>query len=216
MKAPSESAAPKGVSDGRAGSRLGIRRLCPAWLLLVGLAPLAVACSKQPVARVEADVRKAEQERTPDKLVDRGKAFARIGDLTRAEQYLSAALDEGADPRIVLPLLMRVCVESGRLRVAIRHADDFLKRHPDDNRLRYLLGTLYAAVGEPASARRELEQVLERDPANADAHYALATLARDVDGDYARADHHFREYLRLNPNGPHAQEARGSLLKSVP
>jgi tetratricopeptide (TPR) repeat protein len=216
MKAPSASAAPLAAPSGPAGGLLRALRGCPAWLLLAWLALLAAACSRQPVARVEADVRKAEQERTPDKLVDRGKAFARIGDLTRAEQYLSAALDEGADPRVVLPLLMRVCVESGRLRVAIRHADDFLKRHPDDTRLRYLLGTLYAAVGEPANARRQFEQVLERDPDNADAHYALAMLARDVDGDYARADHHFREYLRLNPSGPHAQEARGSLLKSVP
>lgn len=185
-------------------------------LLAAILGASAGACAKSPATKVETDVKKVEDERTPDKLVARGKAFARIGDLTRAEQYFSAALDEGAEPRVVLPLLLRVCVESGRLRVAIRHADDYLKQHPDDNHLRYLLGTLYAAVGEPAEARRQLEDLLQRDPDNADAHYALAVLARDVDGDYARADQHFREYLRLNPQGPHAQEARGSLLKSVP
>jgi len=30
------------------------------------------------------------------------------------------------------------------------------------------------------------------------------------------ADPHFREYLRISPRGPHAEEAQASLLKSVP
>ena len=29
-------------------------------------------------------------------------------------------------------------------------------------------------------------------------------------------DRHFREYLRIEPNGDHAEEARASLLKKVP
>ncbi len=184
--------------------------------LAVALPLLFSACARPAASKVETDVKKVESERTPDKLLDRGRAFAQVGDLTRAEQYLSAALDEGADPHIVLPLLLRVCIDSGRLRVAIGHADDYLKTHPDDNHLRYLLGTLYAAVGEPSQARKELQILIARDPSNADAHYALAVLARDAEGDYVDADRHFREYLRLNPDGPHAQEARGSLLKSVP
>ena len=30
------------------------------------------------------------------------------------------------------------------------------------------------------------------------------------------ADHHFRNYLRLDPRGQHAEEATGSLLTRVP
>jgi hypothetical protein len=46
------------------------------------------------------------------------------------------------------------------------------------------------------------------------AHYALAVLSRD-ENDPVGADKHFREYLRLAPNGPHAEEAQASLLESV-
>jgi TolA-binding protein len=38
---------------------------------------------------------------------------------------------------------------------------------------------------------------------------------RDSSADLAAADAHFRDYLRLAPNGTHAEEARQSLLKDV-
>jgi Tfp pilus assembly protein PilF len=81
-------------------------------------------------------------------------------------------------------------------------------------RVRLLLGTLYAAVGESQPAHHELQMVLDARPADIDAHYALAVLSRD-ENDPVGADKHFREYLRLAPNGPHAEEAQASLLESV-
>lgn len=175
-----------------------------------------VGCGPPPAARIDSNVEKVEKEREPHKLVARGKAFARIGDLTRAEQYLASALDQGADPDEVLPVLIRVCIESGRFRVAILHASNHLKSQPDNVPLRFLLGSLYSAVGDASAAREHLERVVGTDPAHADAHFALAVIARDHEGDLMRADRHFREYLRLRPDGPYADEARASLLESVP
>ena len=40
-------------------------------------------------------------------------------------------------------------------------------------------------------------------------------LLRDEFHDRAGADKHFREYLRVAPDGAHAEEAKGSLLKDV-
>lgn len=177
---------------------------------------LSSACGPPPPSRMERDVEKVETEREPNKLVDRGKAFAQMGDLTRAEQYLTSALEEGADPDEVLPLLMRICLKSGRYRVAIEHATTELKLRPHNEALRFLLGSLYYAIGNVPAAREELERVLATKPDHAEAHFALATIARDDEGDLLRADLHFREYLRLRPDGPHAEEARNSLLKSVP
>ena len=57
--------------------------------------------------------------------------------------------------------------------------------------------------------------VLEEEPDDAQAHFALAGLLRDK-GDPIAADHHFREYLRVDPKGPNAEEARGHLLQRVP
>ena len=186
-----------------------------------------------------ASVRKESDAKT---LVERGKAFAAIGDHTRAEEYLASGLEAGADPREVLPLLMDVCVKTGRYRSAIQHAENHLRKHPHDMRTRVMVGALYAAIDDSKQAKAQLERVVESDatdetteaaradagastrepptgaPARlqAQAHYLLAVVARDNDNDVVEADRHFREYLRIEPNGEHAEEARASLLKRLP
>ena len=61
-------------------------------LSALGLA-LAGCASQSHADKVKDDLAQVKAERAPDKLVDRGLAFANVGDLTRAEQYLAAALD---------------------------------------------------------------------------------------------------------------------------
>lgn len=169
-----------------------------------------------PAERAQADMQTMRSEQTADKLLDRGRAFAAVGDTTRAEEYLAAALDAGADPKLALPLLLQVCVQTGRYRSAILHAENHLRKRPHDARTRFVLGTLYAAVGDSKAAASTLERVVSERPDDSMAHYALAVLARDAGSDVVRADRHFREYLRIEPNGDHAEEARASLLKKVP
>ncbi|PKN45437.1 MAG: hypothetical protein CVU63_08870 [Deltaproteobacteria bacterium HGW-Deltaproteobacteria-20] len=192
----------------------------PFRLLLAGSTVMAiaaaVACGPPPATPVKHNIEKVKQEREPDKLVARGKAFAQMGDLTRAEQYFASAMEQGADPDEVMPLLLRICIESGRFRVGIDHARNHLKVRPDNVALRFLLGSMLQAVGEIPAAREQLERVVSTEPEHADAHYSLAVIARDHEGDLMRADRHFREYLRLRPDGPYADEARSSLLESVP
>jgi predicted Zn-dependent protease len=188
--------------------------LAPAVRLAL-LAALGAGCSAPAGAKVKTEIQTMSREQTPDKLLERGKAFASIGDLTRAEQYLAAALQQGGDPKLVVPMLLKVCVEARRYRAAIDYGENHLKKHPQDTALRVLLANLYAAVDEPQRAAEQFQLVLHQSPDLADVHYALAVLLRDRDN-LVQADHHFREYLRLSPTGPHADEARGSLLKSVP
>jgi tetratricopeptide (TPR) repeat protein len=164
---------------------------------------------------MKADMKEIRQEQTIAKLVDRGKAFAATGDTTRAEQYFAAAINEGGDEPAILPMLLMVCIEDGRYRVAIEYARTYLQKHPGDVRVRLLLGTLQAAIGESHDAHLELARVLEVRPSDADAHYALAVLLRDGENDPVSANQHFREYLRLAPNGEHAEEAQASLLKGT-
>ncbi len=182
----------------------------------IALAGAVAGCMPTPADHVKADMAVMKQEGKADKLVDRGKAFAAVGDTTRAEQYFAAAMTSGADERVVIPLLLTVCARDGRYRVAIQYAEGYLKEHPGDLRVRFVLGTLYAAVNEPDAAREALRVVVEARPEDADAHFALGVLLRDGDHDYAGADQQFREYIRLKPRGPHAEEAQASLLKSVP
>jgi tetratricopeptide (TPR) repeat protein len=177
---------------------------------------LLASCSHTPAEKAEQDLQSLRNEHSKDNLTDRGKAFAAIGDLTRAEEYLAAAIDQGANPREILPLLLDVCVRGGRYRSAIQHAENHLRRNPHDHATRLVVGTLYAALAEVKEAKTALEQVVEARPNDAQAHYVLAVLARDQESDVVMADRHFREYLRIEPNGSHAEEARASLLKRMP
>ncbi len=180
-----------------------------------------------------ASVRKESDAKT---LVERGKGFAAVGDHTRAEDYLASGIEAGADPRDVLPLLMDVCVKTGRYRSAIQHGENHLRKHPHDLRTRVMVGALYAAINESHHAKDQLERVVKAEQQSADAlvdggtnasasalarlqaqaHYLLAVVARDSDNDVVGADRHFREYLRIEPNGSHVEEAHASLLKRVP
>jgi tetratricopeptide (TPR) repeat protein len=143
-------------------------------------------------------------------------AAERIGDPLRAQQYLTSAMNAGADERVVIPRLLVLYVGDGQYRVALEQCEHYLRRHPDERKVRLLLSTLYTAVGDAERAIGEYERVLSDAPDDAYAHFAMATLLHDRGGASARADEHYRAYLGLAPNGEYAAEARGLLLRSVP
>lgn len=191
---------------------LELRGLASMALVLGGLTGCAAHASRRP----EVVQQVVHEERQPEKLLERGKAFAQRGDLTRAAEYLTAALDAGASEAEVLPLLMRVYVENGAYRLAIERGEEYLQLHPNDARMRYLVATMFIAIEEPDRAIAHLRRVTEHAPGHADAHFAVAVLLRDAKSDWVRADYHFRQYLALEPSGQHAAEARANLLQSVP
>lgn len=210
----------------------------------------SMGCAQTPAQRAEADMKSVERETDVATLVERGRGFASVGDHTRAEEYLAAAIDAGANPREVLPLLMEVCVRAGRYRSAIQHGENHLRKHSTDLRTRVIVGALYVAISDGKQARKHLERIVSEpedavdrgdaqngdggapaaappntyafsphvarpEPLYAQAHYLLGVIARDTDTDVVKADHHFREYLRIEPNGSHAEEAKSSLLTRV-
>jgi Tfp pilus assembly protein PilF len=185
-------------------------------LILVSVIAFAGGCARNPNVVTEERLQIVERQRKPQLLLQRAKAFVRIGDYTRAEQYLNAALENGAAESEVVPLLLSICVKDRRYRSAVEYGENYLRRHPRAHRLRFVVATLYVGLGENDRAKKQLERVLEQDPEHAEAHYALAVLFRDQLGSFGRADQHFRQYLKLDPRGEHAEEAAGSLLRSVP
>lgn len=173
-----------------------------------------VACSSTPADRTQANLQTIQTEQSPERLFERGKGFAIVGDSTRAEEYFESAIEHGADSRQVMPHLLEICIRDGRYRVAIEHAEHHLSKYPQDVETHFVLGTLYAALGDSARAKTHVTFVIQSRPDESKARYAMAIILKDS-GDLVGADHEFREYLRIEPNGPHAEEARGSLLKSV-
>jgi len=208
----------------------------PTIVLALTTLVTSTGCAQTSAQKAEAELASVRQESDAKTLLERGKAFAGVGDHTRAEDYLASALEAGAEPREVLPLLIDVCVKGGRYRSAIQHGENHLRKHPRDLRTRVIVGALYAAISESKYARMHLEPVVTADETSdadlsqgsakakatagldslkAEAHYLLAVVARDTDSDVVVADRHFREYLHIDPHGTHEEEARASLLKRV-
>jgi tetratricopeptide (TPR) repeat protein len=138
-----------------------------------------------------------------------GREAAERGDAIRAEQYLSLALAQGYERSAVIPLLLQVCIAGSHLRAALNHAEPYLRQHPDDQQLRYLVATIHLGLGQREEARTDLEQLLRASPDYADAHFLLGVLESDDDETEARA--HLLRCLELAPKGEHAPEVRSRL-----
>jgi tetratricopeptide (TPR) repeat protein len=177
----------------------------------------ALGCARGTSVRTsDAQAEARESQRQTEELRARAEAAYARADYTRAEQYLNLAKESGGEDAQVTPLLIDVCIKDQRYRAALQYAQDYLRRHPREYRLRFVAATLLGAMGEVAQAREELERVLSAKPEHADAHYSLAVLLRDDLGNHLAADAHFRDYLRLAPRGSHAEEANQSLLEVMP
>ncbi len=185
------------------------------FVLALSLGLAAVGCASHG-SEVQTRLATEKSERRPELLIRKARAYASIGDATRAEEYLNAAREAGGDERVIVRALMDVCINDHRYRAAVGYAEGFLRRHPSDRELRFLLATLDVALGNSSSALHELHTVLDQAPDNVEARYVLAVVLRDEVGDVEGADSEFREYLRRAPAGAHAEEAQGSLLTRVP
>ncbi len=175
----------------------------------------ALGCASR-TTEVQTRLATEKSERKPDLLIRKARAYASLGDTTRAEEYLNAAREAGGDEREIVRTLMQVCIDDHRYRAAVGYAEQFLRRHPRERELRFVLATLDVALGDANSALHQLRTVLDEAPDNLEARYVLAVVLRDEIGDVEAADGEFREYLRRAPAGVHAEEAQGSLLTRIP
>jgi Tetratricopeptide repeat len=151
------------------------------------------------------------QRQTAELLFQRGRESADRGDTVRAEQYLELALDKGYDRSRALPVLLSVCLSSGRLRSALNYAEPELRLRPDDTELRYLVASIHLGLGQRDEGRDELEQLLRLNPTHSAALYLLGVVEADDFGDDASARAHFESYLQAAPRGKHAAEIRNRL-----
>lgn len=124
----------------------------------------------------------------------------------RAEQYLAASLREGHDWREALPPLLRVCLTGSRLRAGLNYASPYLRSHPNEVWLRYLVATVYLGLGQPLRAREHLHAIRGKAPYEGRSEYLLGHTEWEGFGNAPAAASHFREYLRLEPQGANARE----------
>jgi LysM repeat protein len=70
-----------------------------------------------------------------------------------------------------------------------------------------------SARGDFTRAINLYEAALDGSPHSAEVHYKLALLYDDKLNDPVSALHHFKRYLALSPNGPHANEVKNSIKR---
>lgn len=151
-----------------------------------------------------------------EELFNEGIAHAMRGDMLRAEHYLNAAKAQGYDPAEAVAWLVSVCVASSRYNAALGHAEPYLRRHPEDWSLHFVVANIQDALGNVDAARRHLERVVALAPGQPLPHYRLGLFYRERLGDQEASEIHFAEYIRLAPAGPHAAEAGDALRARHP
>ena len=177
------------------------------------LSTAALACGGQ--TQTLRDRAALKHEVSPAELLRKGDASAKIGDMTRAEQYYVMAERAGAPEQQVVQRLLVACVADQRYPVALEYAEQYLRRHPADIELRFATASLKAAMGDLPAAREMMTEVLRQRPTWAEAHYALASVLRQAGEEQQLADEHDLEYLKLKPQGAYAEAARGRLRQSL-
>src|SRR5438876_2341932 len=70
-----------------------------------------------------------------------------------------------------------------------------------------------SANGDFARAINLYEAALDDSPRCAEIHYKLALLYDDKLNDPVSALHHFKRYIALSPNGPHANDVKNSIKR---
>jgi LysM repeat protein len=70
-----------------------------------------------------------------------------------------------------------------------------------------------SAQGDFERAVNLYEAALDDSPRGAEVHYKLALLYDDKLNDPVSALHHFKRYLALSPNGPHAKDVKESIKR---
>lgn len=148
-------------------------------------------------------------------LYDHGVGLAQRGDHVRGEQYITAAMEKGYPQAEALPMLLRICVASSRYASALHYAEPYLRDHPDDWRLRYLVATIHLGLGHPRQARQELERVINTAPDAPVPYYTLGMLHTES-GEIATGRPLLERYLELAPQGSHAPEVRATLADPNP
>lgn len=185
-------------------------RILPAVLMTWMCIGCGAGSPPSPAAGPEVSSDPLERQ-TAEALFQRGRESADRGDTVRAEQYLELALDKGYERNRALPVLLNVCLSSGRLRSALNYAEPELRLRPDDAELRYLVASIHLGLGQRDEARDELEQLLRLSSKHAAALYLLGVVEAEDFGEDASARAHFRSYLEAAPRGKHAAEVRNRL-----
>lgn len=140
-----------------------------------------------------------------------GRALLASGDPVGAQTELQKALDLGASPNEVLPLMVRSRLAQGQAKeVTTQYAATRLDDPAAQATLHTLLATAWRQQGQAKEAQAAIDQALKVQPGHPPAMIEQArqkAIARDVEGALRLLD----ELLAKNPGNADAEVLRGDL-----
>ncbi|MDZ7644747.1 MAG: tetratricopeptide repeat protein [Woeseiaceae bacterium] len=161
-------------------------------------------------AATELLKRRVDQEPTNSALqLDLAAAYLAAGDVAAAEAILAAGTDTteaDAYRRDMLGVMSRVRADD--FEAAIAAARAMIADHPDDARLRNMLGGIYLAMDNDDAARAEFDAALAIEAGNRTALLNLGRMAASQ-GDYDAARGRFSTVLDAAPDDAGAMIALG-------
>jgi len=150
------------------------------------------------------------QERSAADRFQRGCSYEEAGDLLRAALAYREALALGDPQPQICFNLGNVLYAQGQLRDA---AEQFRQAAHLDSHFAEAwnnLGNVHADLGDQDQAIAAFKQAVAARPGYADAHYNLADTLQSLHR-FSEARRHWKEYLRLEPQGEWARYARRCL-----
>jgi tetratricopeptide (TPR) repeat protein len=153
----------------------------------------------------------------PEVVVAEARGHVEMGRTATAESLASYVLKRAERSRVTtvvraeaLAVLGRALYDEGSVRTASHDLEEAWKLDPHNARAAYQLAVLAEERANHADARKMMEAAVKADPAFADALYEVGRMrARDGDEEGARAA--YQGYLKLDANGPYADDARRAL-----
>ncbi|MFZ5906238.1 MAG: tetratricopeptide repeat protein [Nitrospirota bacterium] len=102
--------------------------------------------------------------------------------------------------------------QAGNLRQAEHFCMEVLKEQPNNEAILYLLGIVYAGLGEYDSAVKNLERLLELNPENADAYLALGGICHQQ-GLSDKSVRFYQQAIGIDPDLGEAHENLGDIFR---
>jgi tetratricopeptide (TPR) repeat protein len=169
--------------------------------------------AEAPVTNHRAVIHAVSTEQDADlasELVEEGLLAEKRGELELAQDLYQRA--SRADPHDPSPYfnLGNVLLTQGRHEEAAEQFAQALSLDPDHTRALFNAAHAHEAMGQTREAIRCLRRAVTVDPGFADAHFNLADLCDRLEMTEA-AQRAWEDYLRLDPVGPWADEARRRL-----
>ena len=153
----------------------------------------------------------ASQDGDSERWFQKGLALEETG--APVDQALYAyrrAVELNPNAAGALVNLGTIAFRAKKLKEAEAYYRRALEADPQYPLAHFNLGNLFDELGKPENAREQYEYALRLNPSYADAHFNLALIA-ERNADTAAAVKHWMAYLKLDPAGSWAAQARKQL-----